>query len=426
MWHTPELIHPAVAAAYLVFNTPGIRAPHYSEARPNRAPSRGDFYAVLHSEHTPRHPDRSRDAVTRVLLAGGGTAGHVNPLLAVADALRNRAPSDTVLVLGTADGLESRLVPERGYVLEIIPRVAFPRRPSAHALTFPLRLHAAVQRTRSLIRAHRIDVVVGFGGYVATPAYLAAQREGVPYVVHEANARPGLANVWGARRAAAIGTVFPMTRLPRAVLVGMPLRAEIATLDRAATRAEAARAFGLSARRPVLLAFGGSAGASKINGALIDAWPAIRAAGWQLLHVTGDAKRGDVAAPDRDPDRVVVPYVQRMDLAYALADFVLCRSGSATVSELSALGIPAAYVPYAVGNGEQELNASPVVRAGGALLLEDATLDAAAVVARVLPCLQNAAARAHMGRVAATLGTRDGTEQFVALIDAVSGAAMTA
>ncbi|MFB6609501.1 glycosyltransferase [Agromyces sp. NPDC056379] len=356
--------------------------------------------------------------MTNYLLAGGGTAGHVNPLLAVADRLREREPDASILVLGTAEGLEARLVPERGHVLETIPKAPFPRRLNRRTLQFPARFLRAVARTRTLVRDRDIDVVIGFGGFAATPAYVAARREGVPYVVHEANARPGLANVWGARRAAAVGTVFADTPLRGGELVGMPLRAEISTIDRAGSRAAAAEYFGLDADEPVLLVFGGSTGARRINEAFAQAWPEIIAEGWQILHVTGGANVDDVDAAGSRA-RVVVPYADRMDLAYALADLAVCRSGSATVSELSALGIPAVYVPYAVGNGEQALNARGVVQAGGALLIDDADFTASAIVERIIPVLRDAEARERMGRAAASFGTLDGTEKLLALADRV-------
>ncbi|MEB4614938.1 UDP-N-acetylglucosamine--N-acetylmuramyl-(pentapeptide) pyrophosphoryl-undecaprenol N-acetylglucosamine transferase [Leucobacter sp. M11] len=354
--------------------------------------------------------------MTSYLLAGGGTAGHVNPLLAVADRLREREPESEITVLGTAEGLEARLVPERGYALETIPRVPFPRRPNRQALRFPADFRRAVTRTRDLMQERGVRVVIGFGGYAATPAYVAARGAGVPVVVHEANARPGLANVWGARHAAGVGTVFPGTRLRGAETVGMPLRREIAELDRAGRRAEAAEHFGLDAEAPVLLVFGGSAGARRINGVFAELWPEILARGWQLLHVTGDRKLGEVATSGAH-SRVVVPYIDRMDLAYALADLAVCRSGSATVSELSALGIPAVYVPYAVGNGEQARNARGVVAAGGALLIPDASFTPAVAAERLLPLLADAERRERMRREAAAFGTLDGADRLLALVD---------
>ncbi|MFS0854366.1 UDP-N-acetylglucosamine--N-acetylmuramyl-(pentapeptide) pyrophosphoryl-undecaprenol N-acetylglucosamine transferase [Microbacterium sp. 179-I 3D4 NHS] len=358
--------------------------------------------------------------MTSYLLAGGGTAGHVNPLLAVADALTARAADASVLVLGTAEGLESRLVPARGYELLIVDKVPFPRRPNRQALGFPQRFRRAIAQVRAHIRAHGIDVVVGFGGYASAPAYVAARREGIPFVVHEANAKPGLANVLGARGAAAVGVAFEGTPLRRAEVVGMPLRREVVSLDRAAVRAEAAEHFGLDPSRPVLLVFGGSLGAQRLNEAFADSWQDVRDAGWQLLHVTGE--RSELADPGA-PGYTMRRYVDRMDLAFALADLVVSRAGAATVSEISALGIPALYVPYAVGNGEQRLNAGSAVAAGAALLLEDASFDGEAVRRTVVPLLGDPDRIARMAAAAADAGTRTGTENLLSLIDRALGAA---
>ncbi|MFE7067736.1 glycosyltransferase [Microbacterium sp. NPDC057658] len=358
--------------------------------------------------------------MTSYLLAGGGTAGHVNPLLAVADALRERDPDATVLVLGTAEGLESRLVPERGYELLIVDKVPFPRRPNAQAAAFPARFRRAIAQVRAHIRQRGIDVVVGFGGYASAPAYVAARRERVPFVVHEANAKPGLANVLGARAAAGVGVAFAGTPLRGSEVVGMPLRREVITLDRVARRAEAAEYFGLDPDRPVLLVFGGSLGAQRLNDALADSWRDILAAGWQLLHVTGE--RSDLPDPGV-AGYALRRYVDRMDLAFALADLIVSRSGSATVSEISALGIPALYVPYSVGNGEQRLNAGSAVAAGAAQLLDDATFDGDAVRRIVVPLLGDPDRIRRMAEAAETVGTRTGTENVVAMIDRALGAA---
>lgn len=352
--------------------------------------------------------------MTSYLLAGGGTAGHVNPLLAVADGLRARDAEASVLVLGTAEGLESRLVPARGYELLIVDKVPFPRRPNRQAMSFPGRFRRAIAQVRDHIRRHGIDVVVGFGGYASAPAYVAARREGVPFVVHEANAKPGLANVLGARRAAAVGVAFEGTPLRGGEVVGMPLRQEVIALDRTASRSEAAEYFGLDGERPVLLVFGGSLGAQRLNEAFADAWRDVLDAGWQLLHVTGE--RSDLADPGV-AGYSLHRYVDRMDLAFALADLIVSRSGAATVSEISALGIPALYVPYSVGNGEQRLNAASAVAAGAAELLDDATFDGDAVRRTVVPLLGDPARIARMAAAAETAGTRSGTENVITLID---------
>ncbi|NYF16319.1 UDP-N-acetylglucosamine--N-acetylmuramyl-(pentapeptide) pyrophosphoryl-undecaprenol N-acetylglucosamine transferase [Microbacterium sp. AK009] len=360
--------------------------------------------------------------MTTYLLAGGGTAGHVNPLLAVADALRAREPDAEVLVLGTREGLEARLVPERGYELLFVDKVPFPRRPDRAAAVFPQRFGRAVAQVRRHLRDRGVEVVVGFGGYAAAPAYVAARRERIPTVVHEANARPGLANVLGARRAAAVGVAFAGTRLRGARVVGMPLRREIVELDPAARREEAAVAFGLDPARPVLLVFGGSLGAQRLNEAFGEdggaAWRDVQGAGWQLLHVTGERS----TTPDPDVAGYAVRrYVDRMDLAFALADAVVSRAGAATVSEISALGIPAVYVPYAVGNGEQALNAASAVAAGAAALIPDADFTAERVRREVIPLLAEPARLEAMRRAAASVGTRSGSEAVIALIDEALG-----
>ena len=252
--------------------------------------------------------------MTTYLLAGGGTAGHVNPLLAVADGLRARDADADVRVLGTAEGLEARLVPQRGYELLVVDKVPFPRRPDRAAAAFPGRFRRAVAQVREHIAAHGVDVVVGFGGYASAPAYVAARRAGIPFVVHEANARPGLANRLGARRAAGVGVAFEGTPLPRARLVGMPLRREIEDLDRAALRAEGAAHFGLRPDAPTLLVFGGSLGALRLNTAISGSWRDVLDAGWQLLHVTGD--RSDLEDPG-EQGYALRRYVDRMDLAFA-------------------------------------------------------------------------------------------------------------
>ncbi|GAA1932803.1 undecaprenyldiphospho-muramoylpentapeptide beta-N-acetylglucosaminyltransferase [Microbacterium aoyamense] len=348
------------------------------------------------------------------LLAGGGTAGHVNPLLAVADALREREPDALVLVLGTREGLEARLVPERGYELVFVDKVPFPRRPNRDAAGFPARFRRAIAQVRTIIAERGVDVVVGFGGYASAPAYVAARRARVPFVVHEANAKPGLANILGARWAAASGVAFDGTSLRGSRVVGMPLRRELMELDRAAVRAEGAAHFGLDPAKPTLLVFGGSLGAARLNAAFEGAWQDVLDAGWQLLHVTGE--RSELEDPDA-AGYALRRYVDRMDLAFAAADFVVSRAGAATVSEISALGIPAVYVPYAVGNGEQAQNAASAVRAGAARLIPDAEFTSDRVRSEIVPLLTDSGARDQMAEAAASIGERHGTENVVALVD---------
>ncbi|MDT0214762.1 undecaprenyldiphospho-muramoylpentapeptide beta-N-acetylglucosaminyltransferase [Rothia sp. ARF10] len=361
-------------------------------------------------------------SVGSVLLAGGGTAGHVSPLLALADCLRRREPDVHVVALGTAEGLEARLVPARGYDLEVVPKVPMPRRPSADLLRLPGSLRRAVAAADAAIASSGARVVVGFGGYVATPAYLAARRRGIPVVIHEQNARPGLANKLGARFAKHVAVTFPGTPLPNATVTGMPLRREIALLDRRASRAEALAAFGLDPQWPTVLVTGGSLGAQRINEAFRTAMGSLRAAGVQVLHVTGVGKEFPVDEGDAGAPYVVVPYADRMELAYAAADVVVARSGANTVCELTAVGLPAAYVPLPIGNGEQRLNAEAVVSAGGGLLVEDADLTAGWIESTLVPLLRDASRLSEMAAAAASVGERDGDELLADLVaDAASG-----
>jgi UDP-N-acetylglucosamine--N-acetylmuramyl-(pentapeptide) pyrophosphoryl-undecaprenol N-acetylglucosamine transferase len=351
--------------------------------------------------------------VTTYLFAGGGTAGHVNPLLATADRLREREPDATVLVLGTVEGLEARLVPERGYELLTVPRLPFPRRPSRDALRFPARWRASVDRVRGILRDRGVDVVVGFGGYASAPAYAAARRERLPIVVHEQNARPGMANRLAARWTRFVAVTFPGTPLRGARVIGLPLRAEIERLDRPAARAEAAHLFGLDPSRPLLLVTGGSTGARRLNESVSQSIAALLGTGWQVLHVTGS--RSPVADPGLGGYRIL-EYCDRMELALAAADLAVSRAGAATVCELAAVGVPAVFVPYAVGNGEQALNARGAVRAGGAVLVPDAAFTPEYVARQLPPLLDDRARVAAMAVRMASTGATDAADRMVDLV----------
>lgn len=352
--------------------------------------------------------------MTTYLLAGGGTAGHVNPLLAVADGLRARDADATILVVGTSEGLESRLVPERGYELLTIPKLPFPRRPNADAVRFPGRLRSAVSAVVEMIREHDVDVVIGFGGYAAAPAYLAARRARVPLVIHEANARPGLANRLGARYTPFVGVAFHRTPIRNARFVGMPLRHEIEVLDRDALRPAALREFGLATDRPLLLVTGGSLGARRINATMRESAGDIVATGWQVLHITG--AKSEITDPGVEHYHLL-DYCSRMELAIAAADLAVSRAGSATVSELCAVGVPAIYVPYPVGNGEQRFNAADVVRAGGAVMVDDARFVPTWVREHLVPLLADRHRVEDLAAQSKSVGVSDGTTRVLALID---------
>lgn len=337
-----------------------------------------------------------------MVVAGGGTAGHIEPALAVADAVRAQRPDAVVTALGTPKGLEGRLVPERGYPLAMIPPVPLPRKPGKDLAKLPFTLAGAVRRTRKVLRETGADVVVGFGGYVALPAYLAARSMGVPIVIHEANASAGVANKVGAKLATKVFAAVPGSGVP-AEVVGIPVRASITGLDRAALRAEARAHFGLPADGPVVLVFGGSQGAVRLNDGVVGAARDFADAGVGVLHAYGPKNSVEVDVPGY----VAVPYLSRMDLAYAAADLAVCRSGAMTVAEVAAVGLPAVYVPLAHGNGEQALNAQPVVAAGGGLLVDDAAFTPDLVRETVIPLAGDAERLAAMSAAAGGSGHRD-------------------
>ncbi|MEY3846767.1 MAG: hypothetical protein RJA66_1034 [Actinomycetota bacterium] len=354
--------------------------------------------------------------MTRFLLAGGGTAGHVNPLLALADAIVADNSENKVWALGTKEGLEANLVPQRGYELLTVDRLPFPRKPSLYALTFPLRFFRAVKQVKSYIKGNQIDVVVGFGGYASAPAYLAAKSLRIPSIVHEANALPGWANKLGAKSAKAVGITFKSTQMPNATFVGMPLRKEIEAIANGADKEAARLHFGLDPDTITLLVTGGSLGAKRINETIEDSRRLLSAAGIQVLHIMG----GRSELPEvREKDYVRIAYCDRMDLAIAASSFAVSRAGASTVSEFAAVGLPAAYVPYPVGNGEQKLNVQDVVSGEGGLMVLDADFSTNYVAETLIPMISNSRALSEMAKKAKRSGVSDGTARLLALVKGV-------
>lgn len=354
-----------------------------------------------------------------VVLAGGGTAGHISPLLAIANALRRASPGISLLAVGTPAGMEARLVPAAGLDLATISRVPFPRHLSLEVLRLPGRLAGAVKQAGAILDEAGADVLVGVGGYVCTPMYVAAWRRKIPIVIHEANTRPGLANRVGARLGGHVAVAFEATRLGGdSRHVGMPMRPEIAGLDRSAARNDARAALGLDPRRPALIVTGGSSGAQSINRTIAASAGLLAEAGIQTLHLTG---RGKVVQ-DADGRPLAAPgyqqreYVDGMETVYAAADLLLARSGAATVSEVAAVGLPAVFVPLPIGNGEQALNAAGLVAAGGALVVDDATFSPGWVRANIIPLLRDPDRLAAMAASAAQLGIRNAAERMAGLI----------
>lgn len=356
-----------------------------------------------------------------VVLAGGGTGGHIYPLLAFADAVKRHFPEVRITTLGSPKGMENELIPPAGYDLRVIPAFQLPRAVNLNLLRTPDRMWKSAHAAGKILEEVRADVVVGFGGYVSVPAYLAAWRRELPIVIHEVNVPPGVANRMGMKFTKNIAVGFPQQprlaeSLKDARVVGVPLRTAISHLDRAALRAEALHHFGLRPDLPVLFVSGGSSGARTINLAVAGAAKRLAHSGIQVLHVQGGRNDPFDVPADLPVPYKVLPYLSDMQLGYAAADLMLCRGGAITVAETTALGVPAVYVPYPHSNQEQKRNALPVVEAGGGVLVDNSELSAEWIEQHIIPLARDRQRLAAMGQAAARYGRRDGDEALLEFV----------
>jgi UDP-N-acetylglucosamine--N-acetylmuramyl-(pentapeptide) pyrophosphoryl-undecaprenol N-acetylglucosamine transferase len=345
--------------------------------------------------------------MSRFLLAGGGTGGHVNPLLALGELLRDQ--KHEVLALGTTEGLESRLVPNRGFELITIPRLPLPRKLSLASLHFPFRLLSASLQVVKIIRSRKIDCVVGFGGYASAPAYLAAWITRTTLVVHEANALAGFANKLGARLTNWVAVTFPNSNLQGARVTGMPIRGEIVASVSGYDQQQARVELGLDPMLPTLLVTGGSLGAKSINDSIAASLGQLNAAGIQVLHIVGDrANLEDLS----EAGYRRMAYCKAMDVAISASDFAVSRAGASTVSEFAATGLPALYIPYPIGNGEQRLNAASIVKAGGGLFIDDAEFNAEYISSTLIPLISHKKGLLKMSKAAKSEAIIDATQRL--------------
>jgi UDP-N-acetylglucosamine--N-acetylmuramyl-(pentapeptide) pyrophosphoryl-undecaprenol N-acetylglucosamine transferase len=313
-----------------------------------------------------------------IVFAGGGTAGHVEPALAVARQWRAKHMEDRCIFMGTPEGLENSLVPRAGFELRIIPKVVLPRSLNLDLTRLPFQLRKAVQDTRSLI-SHS-SLVVGFGGYVSAPVYLAARFEKIPIVIHEANAKVGWANRLGGLFTDYLAIAHPVSsgKFRKARVTGLPLRPDVRmAVDRASgdwgkARAEAKLSLGWNLDHPTLLVLGGSQGSISINSQFEKAIPALTSRGVQVLHSVG-AKN---VLPPSARNYTATLYIADMATAYLAADLIIARSGAVTCAEVGALGRFAIFIPLPVGNGEQARNADHLVAAGRAMVISQREFSA--------------------------------------------------
>jgi UDP-N-acetylglucosamine--N-acetylmuramyl-(pentapeptide) pyrophosphoryl-undecaprenol N-acetylglucosamine transferase len=357
----------------------------------------------------------------RLLLAGGGTGGHLFPAVALAEQLKKEEPQAEVLFVGTERGLEYRLLPTLGWPLRTVPMSGWAGLGVAARLKALAGLARSLGESRRIIGEFRPHVVIGVGGYASVPVLLAARLAGIPYVIHEQNAWPGLANRLLGRWARRICLSFPDAargfRRGRTVLTGNPVRAAMEACGE------------LPAEVPTLLVFGGSHGARAINRAMVAALPQLTA--WRgrlrIVHQTGaveaDKVRDDYRQAGWD-DVEIVPFIDEMAAAYARAWLVVCRAGATTLAELSACGRPAVLIPYPfAANDHQVANAAALAAKGAALMIEERSLKAEELGTLVAGLLADRARLAQMAAAARSLAQRGAAARLLAECRAVAQAA---
>ncbi len=303
----------------------------------------------------------------KIVLAGAGTAGHIEPALAVADAWRQKFPKSEFEFVGTMAGLENILVTGAGYKLTTIPKVTLPRSLNPAGLLAPLRFAQALSRSLQIVNG--ADCVVGFGGYVSAPIYLAAALRRIEFVIHEANAIPGWANKFGAflGGAMAVGKSVKTGKFKGAEVVGLPLKPAIsAALDLAksdwpAARSSAKAKLGIKSGKPLILIMGGSQGSAAINSIVASSLSNLLT-DFELLHSVGGKNQLPLTSAGYQP----VSYIEDVATAYLAADLIIGRSGAITCAEINALGKYAIFIPLAIGNGEQARNADFLIEQGRA------------------------------------------------------------
>lgn len=312
----------------------------------------------------------------KVIFAGGGTAGHIEPALAVADALGAKDPEISCEFIGTNSKLEQTLIPSRGYVLKVIPKVAMPRRVSKEFLTFPVNLIKAILAASKICKG--ASALVGFGGYVSAASYIAARITSVPIIIHEANAKPGWANRLGRKFAVATAVNFPslLSIWPSAILSGMPIRNEISkvgNLDqkvRRELRSKFLNELGLNPDLPLVAVFGGSQGSRSLNQAVAEFLQSESSNRVQIIHALGMAN----VLPEVRENYRPMSYFHDMASIYLAADLLLTRSGAVTCAEIQSTNSSAILVPLPHGNGEQFLNAHELEVEGFAIVVNEAEL----------------------------------------------------
>ena len=359
----------------------------------------------------------------KLLFAGGGSAGHIEPALAVARGWNLERPLDELIFIGTESGLEQTLVPAAGFTLRNIPKVAISRSLSPSLLKVPFQLIAANTTTMKYLDG--VDCAIGFGGYVSGPLYIAAKLKRIPFVIHEQNARPGWANRMGARLTPFTAISYPVESgaLAEAELTGLPLRRDVLQAIEAAesnwksartkAKAKVAARYLVKASNPLIFIFGGSQGSQAINQIIESSRQYLESHDISVIHGVGRNN----PLPESSDSYKALSYIDEMADLYLAADLLIARSGAVTCAEAAALSRYNLFIPLPVGNGEQALNAQALVRADRAEIIEQKNFTSEWFCANIERLLAESARRSESGD---TTGV-NAVDKIIAIIKQASG-----
>ncbi|ACL74865.1 undecaprenyldiphospho-muramoylpentapeptide beta-N-acetylglucosaminyltransferase [Ruminiclostridium cellulolyticum] len=359
----------------------------------------------------------------KVLIAGGGTGGHINPGLAIAKYIKQKEAEADITFVGTKKGLETKLVPREGYPLETITVRGFKRKLSLDTLIAIKELIQSFFQASRLLKRIKPDVVIGTGGYVCGPVLYMAAKKGIPTLIHESNAFPGVTNRLLERYVSYVAISFKdaekyFKNKKKLVLTGNPVREELLNSG----RDKVASNLGIVEGKPLIVAMGGSRGARRINETIADMLNNYFKGEFNLIFATGEAQFDDISSTVKIDEKYrdmvkVVPYIYNVDQVYVASDLMICRAGAITISELQVMGIPSILIPspYVTAN-HQEHNARSLERDGGAVVILENELNADLLYKQICSLIFNKDVLKKMSKNTSKNRVTDSAEKIYHLI----------
>ena len=358
----------------------------------------------------------------KVLIAGGGTAGHINPGIAIAKFIKQKHPDSEILFVGTQKGLETKLVPREGFELKVIKVRGFKRKLSLDTFVAVKELCQGIMEARKVIKEFGPDVVIGTGGYVCGPVVFNAAMMKIPTVIHESNAFPGITNRILARFVDAVAISFKDSRkyfkaAKQIILTGNPVRDEMLHTNKHIAREK----LEISPNKLLALIFCGSRGAETVNAAVVEMLTKhYKGNDFSVIYATGDLQYEKISSQlegSKHKELSVVPYIYDMANSMAAADLVVCRAGAITISELTALGIPSVMIPspYVTAN-HQEANARALEEQGAAVVIVEKNLSGGLLYRQITSLLEDKDQLGKMAKNAKKTGVTDAAEKVYSII----------